>query len=100
MTDNPYTIDCEAGGDRIILMCHGTELAVVDTVDEAAAKAAADMIAGYPESSHHILYDVAVENGQMLGNVIHMRWFRETLAENIAGDWPSVTPMVTPTPGR
>ena len=95
-TYNPYTIDREADGDMIIVMCNGAELAAVDTIEEASIKAAVNMISGYPEIVYDMLHDVAVNRGQMLDNVVHMQWFRDALAEEIAGDWPSIDAVATP----
>ena len=32
-----------------------------------------------------LAYDVAAENGQMFGNVAHMRWFLEAVADELQG---------------
>jgi hypothetical protein len=96
MDDNPYSIDRGADGDRIVVMCKGAEFATAATVEEAAIRCAEDAIAGYPEVTSDIMYDVVAECGQMLGNVVHMTWFKQALAEAIMGDWPELPPV----PGR
>jgi hypothetical protein len=33
-----------------------------------------------------VMYDVAAMHGQMVGNVQHMQWFVEAVAQELAGD--------------
>lgn len=41
------------------------------------------------ERGDTVAYDVAAEHGQILGNVRHMRWFEEAVAQELGGDdWP------------
>lgn len=82
---NPYTVSRAVG--RGYLALKGYEvLGMADTVGEVALICAVDAIAGYPDAAPDVIYDVAAETGQMVGNVKHMRWFVLAVADAIHGE--------------
>lgn len=83
---NPYEAKLKGGGSYIV--CYrGVELAAASTLDTAADLCARDAISGYPEMVHDVMFEPLADNGQILGNVVHMDWYRRALAEAIAGNW-------------
>lgn len=95
---NPYTIDREAGGDRLIVMKSGAEFGTADDVKDAANLAAQDAIAGYPEVCPDLMIEVAAEMGAELANVIRTDGFEARLAAWFAKDWKQPEPDRLPAP--
>jgi hypothetical protein len=97
-TYNPYSISDIAGGGGYILLRNGAEIGTAESLLAAALKAADDAISGYPEVTLDIMHDPL--DGQILGNVIGMSWYREALADEIVANWdiaPEATEVVQPT---
>jgi hypothetical protein len=82
-----YTVTAALGGGWIALY-NGFECATSDTLEGVALMCADDAIDAYPECAPDVVYDVAAETGQMVGNVKHMSWFRHAVAEAIMDEWP------------
>ncbi|EHP90321.1 hypothetical protein [Methylorubrum extorquens] len=76
-----YTIEHLADG-RIGILFDGERVGTADDLDGAASLAAADAL--------------SADTGQMVGNVKHMRFFREAVADAIAAEWPEPAPALAP----
>lgn len=90
-----YTIEQLSDG-RIGILFDGERLATADDLGGAAALAAADALSDVHDEYPDVVYDVAAETGQMVGNVKHMRFFREAVAEAIAAEWSEPAPAFAP----
>jgi hypothetical protein len=76
----------EIGDGNLIVLCNGAEMGTAPTIRKAAAMCADDIIESYPEATPDIAYDVVANCGQQLGNVIHMRWYRNELIDWLAAE--------------
>ena len=81
-----YSVKAAVGGGFVVL-CNGTEIATAKTIREAAKRCADDALEADPEATPTVVYDVAAAIGQMVGNVKHMMWFRDAVAEEIMAYW-------------
>jgi hypothetical protein len=85
MSYMPYSVT-EAFDGGLIVLYNGAEMGVAPTIRKAAAMCANDIIESYPEATPDIAYDVVANCGQILGNVIHMQWFRNELIDWLAAE--------------
>jgi hypothetical protein len=76
----------EATDGSLIVLCNGSEIGVAPTIRKAAAMCADYIIESYPEATPDIAYDVVANCGQILGNVIHMQWYRNELIDWLAAE--------------
>jgi hypothetical protein len=90
-----YTIEHLADG-RIGILFDGERVGTADDLDGAASLAAADALSEDRDEYPDVVYDVAADTGQMVGNVKHMRFFREAVADAIAAEWPEPAPALAP----
>lgn len=73
----------KAFDDGWIALHRGIEIGTAGTKREAQLICARDAISSHPEYVPDLVYDVAANVGQMVGNVKHMQWFIEAVADEI-----------------
>ncbi|GJD90888.1 hypothetical protein BHAOGJBA_4432 [Methylobacterium hispanicum] len=90
-----YTIERLPDG-RVDVLCDGESIGTADVPEKAAGIAAADALSEDRDDYPDVVYDMAAEIGQMVGNVRHLRFFREAVAEAIAAEWPEAVSVLAP----
>lgn len=90
-----YTIERLPDG-RVDVLCDGERIGTADEPGKAPRIAAADALSDDRDEYPDVVYDVAAEIGQMVGNVKHLRFFREAVAEAIAAEWPEAVSALAP----
>jgi hypothetical protein len=98
MSDHGYVAGAIGDGSWFILYLNGKELLVAPTLASLATKAMSDLMDRSSENDFDFLHDIASDNGQMLGNVKHMRWFRDTVTEALLDEFQGMVPSPQPTP--